>query len=231
MLSSTRSRATKGLIALIATSGLVLSGCTSDDPSPEPTDAKSTGAEAPDVDEGETPPSDEPSSDEDKPDDEDAAPPEALDIEDKTVQEAAEKYLDARENQASYKHKKPEDWLKQVKKYMTDEGFKELSDSTGDDKGTGGGSAWSVSHKQKIAVKVNVGKCKELTQAGTNSDTEKTISCSVSDIVVDKDGKNLPTTKIPSGWPYVGDQQTALLDMRKEGKGWKVHMDMTGMAN
>lgn len=224
-----RSRATMGFIALIATGGIILSGCTNGDEPSDPEASNTASAEAPPV-EGEEPTEETPSeTDEEAPTDD--APPEALEIEDKALQEAAQKYVTVRENQASHNHKKAGDWLGDAKKYMTKDGYKRLTEQVGSPDEASGGYAWNISHDQGLAVKVEMGECVELTQAGNNTDTSKTVSCAVTDIVVDKKGKPVPTTDIPATWPYVGEQQDALLAMKKDGEGWKVDMDMTGMAN
>lgn len=205
---------------------LVLAGCTNTE-EPQGQESVAPTAEAPDV---EGTPGGSQTGVEATPK-QTGKPPEALGIEDKALQKAAEDYINARENQASHFHKKPTDWLDDVKEYMTSEGHKRLTDRAGSAYGAAGGYAWDVSHEEGLAVKAQVGECSELTQAGGNTDTKKTVSCSVLDVVVDKDDKNVPTTEIPPTWPYVGEQQNALLEMRKDGEGWKVHMDMTGMAN
>lgn len=216
-----------GLVALAAVGGLVLSGCTSNEEKPQAAETSAAQAQAPEV--------------EVNPDDSTAPtapiptvvgpPPEALDVKDQTLQETAVKYINERENQASQHHKKPGDWLTEAKKYMTENGYKQLTQNMGPVDESAGGYAWNVSHEQGLAVKVVVGECTELTQGSSGKDNEKTVMCPVTDIVVDKDGKNVATTNIPPTWPYVGEQQDALLLMKKSGEGWKVDMDMTGMAN
>lgn len=224
-------RATLGFAAILTAGALALAGCTDDKEPDDQASSTAPSAEAPGVGgDGGSEGSSESEGDEELPEDQ-GPPPEALSV-DETLQESAEKYISARENQASHFHKKPTDWFGKVKKYMTADGYDTLKASaeTGDD--ASGGYAWGVAHDQGLAVKPQVGECKELTQASkTSSDTKKTVSCSVTDIVVDKKGKNVPTNKIPSTWPYVGEQQDALLEMVKDGEGWKVNMDMTGMAN
>lgn len=229
MKTARRSRATLGFAALLTAGALVLSGCTNGGDEPEETGSSAPTAEAPDVG-GDPGTSNDDSGETQVPDDQ-GPPPEALDVEDKSLQATAEKYLDERENQASHFRKKPKDWLGSVKKHMTDDGFAELKSSIGSGAGASGGYAWDVSHEEGLSVKVQVGECLELTQAGGNTDTEKTVSCSLTDLVVDKKGKNVSTTDIPPTWPFVGEQPDALLSMKKDGKGWKVDMDMTGMAN
>lgn len=228
MKATKRSRVTLGFAAILTTSALALSGCTSGEGGPEETDTSTPTAEAPDV--GGNPSTSGGGGKTETPTEE-GAPPEALAVEDKSLQETAEKYIHERENQASQFRKKPEDWLKSVKKYMTSDGFAQLKSTVGTEGDASGGYAWNVSHDKGLSVKAQVGECVELTQAGGGSDTEKTVSCSLTDLVVDKKGKNVPTADIPSTWPFVGDQQDALLSMKKDGKGWKVDMDMTGMAN
>lgn len=230
MKTSRFRRSTLRIAAVLAAGALVLSGCTDDNEPDEQESSSAPSAEAPDVGNGETGGSSDSGGAEAETPEEEGPPPEALDVEDKALQETAEKYITVRENQASHHHDKPTDWLGDIKKYMTTEGYQTLSEGIGPD--ASGGYAWNVSHDQGLAVKPRVGECVELTQASeTSSDTEKTVSCSVTDIVVDKDGKNVPTNQIPATWPYVGDQQDALLEMKKDGEGWKVNMDMTGMAN
>lgn len=228
MKTSRYRRVTLGVAAILTASALVLAGCTND-PEPEEQTSEAPTAEAPEVGgDGGSSPSDSGGAEESP--EEQGPPPEALDVEDGTLQEAAVQYITVRENQASYHHKKPTDWLDEAKKYMTAEGYQTLADNAGS--GAGGSYAWTVSHDQGLAVKPQVGECVELTQATeTVSDTEKTVSCPVTDIVVGKDGKPIPTNQIPATWPYVGEQQDALLGMKKDGEGWKVNMDMTGMAN
>lgn len=230
MKTSMPRRATLGAAAVLTAGALLLSGCTSGDDKPEETSTPAPTAEAPGVGGDPSSPSETGGAEEEAPD-ASGKPPEALKVEDKSLQETAQKYLNVRENQASYNHKKPDDWLGKIKKYMTKDGFSTLKASAGSADEAAGGYAWNISHDKGLAVKVKVGECVALTQAGTNTDTEKTVSCSVSDLVVDKKGKNIPTTDIPSTWPYVGEQQDALLSMKKGGGGWKVDMDMTGMAN
>lgn len=227
MKSTKRSRAALSLAALAAVGALLLSGCTSDEPEAEPTNTAE--AEAPAVNGNEPDVEEEAPSSEEDVATEEAPPPEALAVEDETIQEIAQKYINERENQASHYREEPTEWLDDVKEYMTAEGHQSLAETAGE--GASGGYAWAQSHDQGLAVEVRVGECEELTQAGEGSDTEKTISCPVTDIVVDEDGDNLPTNEIPPTWPYVGDQQDALLAMKKSGEGWKVDMDMTGMAN
>lgn len=225
MRDSRRSRATTGFIALVAVGGIALFGCTNNEEPSEPEPTTTSEAQAPEVEGSEPSQSPPPSQ---GVSDGGGEPPQALEIEDETVQETAEQYLTERENQASHYRDEPNDWLATVKEYMTEEGYARLTE---DVSGGSGGYAWGISHDQGLAVKVEVGQCEELTQTGADTDTEKTISCSVNDVVVDKDGKRIPTTEIPPTWPYVGQQQNALLEMKKSGEGWKVDMDMTGMAN
>lgn len=228
MKTSRYRRATLGVAAILTASALVLAGCTND-PEPEEQTSEAPSAEAPEVGgDGGSSPSDSGGGEESP--EEQGPPPEALDVEDGTLQEVAVQYITVRENQASYYHEKPTDWLDEAKEYMTTEGHQTLTESAGS--GAGGSHAWTVSHDQDLAVKPEVGECVELTQATeTISDTEKTVSCPVMDIVIGKDGEPIPTNQIPATWPYVGEQQDALLGMKKDGEGWKVNMDMTGMAN
>lgn len=232
MKTSRNHRGAITLAAILTAGALTLSGCTSESEPEDPTSSSAPIAEAPGVEGGggqEADPSDSGGAD-DVPE-EQAPPPEALSVEE-SLQETAEKYISARENQASYFHKKPADWLGKVKEHMTPEGYEALRSSVGSPDEASGGYAWNVSHDQGLAVKPQVGECMELTQASeTSSDTTKTVSCSVTDVVVDKEGKNVPTNEIPPTWPYVGEQQDALLEMVKDGEGWKVNGDMTGMAN
>lgn len=229
MKTSRHHRAVLGVAAILTASALALSGCTND-PEPEEPTPEAPTAEAPEVGgDGGSDTSD--AGGEGEATEEQAPPPEALDVEDQALQETAEKYITVRENQASYHHEKPGDWLDEVKEYMTPEGYQTLTEGVGSAE-PGGGYAWTVSHEQGLAVNPEVGECVELTQASEGtSDTEKTVSCPLTDIVVDKDGKNIPTNEIPPTWPYVGEQQDVLLSMKKDGEGWKVDMDMTGMAN
>lgn len=229
MMGTRRSRVTMGLIALVAAGGLALSGCTNTEEPTEPEATNTAKAEAPEV-EGQEP-SEEATTSEGTEATSDAPPPEALAVEDGTLQEAAQAYVNVRENQASHHHEKAGDWLGDVKKHMTEDGYKRLTENIGSVGDASGGYAWNVSHDKGLSVKVEMGECFELTQAGEGTDTSKTVSCSVTDIVVDKEGKPIPTTDIPPTWPYVGEQQDALLAMKKDGEGWKVDMDMTGMAN
>ena len=217
------------LAAILTVSALAFTGCNDHPESEDSATSNAPSAKAPDIEHNEGADSSGESAGESE---ESAPPPESLSIKDKSLQETAEKYISARENQASHFHKKPSDWLNEVKKYMTPEGYELLKSNTGSLDDASGGYAWTVSHDQGLEVKPRVGECVELTQASEAlSETTKTVSCSVLDIVVDKKGKNVPTNEIPPTWPYVGEQQDALLEMTKKGEGWKVNADMTGMAN
>ena len=215
----------KALIPLAATASLaiLLTGCTTEEEPVEESTSEAV-AEAPNVPQQQpTPSASTPQSDE-------GGDPGVSEVNDGSLQEVAVKYISERENQASHHHEKPNDWLKEVEKHMTKEGFKELSDSVGAGDGAGG-YAWNVSHEQGLAVKADTGECEVIDQAGVDTDTEKVVGCAVTDVVVDKDGEPVPVSDIPPTWPFVGPQDDALLHMKKEGESWKVHMDMTGMAN
>lgn len=216
---NTKTPLTLGLLAITT---LALAACTST-PEAQPT-TTAPEAVAPTV-QANTPPT----SDEDAGGKPVVGAPEANDV-DESIQKVAEQFIHERENQASYNRKKPEDWLKAVKPIMTASGYKQLTAQVGGGADAQGGYAWDVSHEKGLAVKAKVGKCLHLTQAG-GSATEKTVTCSVIDIVVGKDGQPITSSDIPSTWPFVGEQQDALLTLKKEGGGWKVEMDATGMAN
>lgn len=232
---TTLNRAHQGwrILAAAAVGGILLSGCSSqDETAPAPT-TQAAEAVAPKVEV--QPPSAAPGTQATGPGTQAppsiAPPPEAKIVNDASLQETAAKYLNERENQASHFRSKPGDWLTEARKLMTEGGYNKLTANMGSLDNVTGGYAWNVSHEQGLAVKVDVGQCVELAQGSAGTDNDKTVTCPVRDLVVDKEGKNVPTTKIPPTWPYVGKQQDALLSMKREGGGWKVEADMTGMAN
>lgn len=231
MNTSARRTPTLVLASAALAGTLLLTGC-GDGGEEQPQDAGTTapGAQAPEV-------AGSPSASTSAPEEtakpsasaSSAKPPTATGVEDKDLQHAAAEFVNERENQASHYRKKPQDWIADVKPYMTKAGHKELSASASGGV-SAGGNAWTVSHDEGLAVKTQVGQCKELSQAGSTA-TTKTVSCPVTDLVIDKEGKQVATTKVPPMWPYVGEQQDALLEMKKEGGGWKVNRDATGLAN
>lgn len=154
-------------------------------------------------------------------------------VSDKSLQEAAEDYLNARENQMSAKHDKPIDWLDDVEPLMTSSGFKKLKDSIGEagEAGVGGGHAWQVSHDDGLGVEVQVGQCGVDMAIEVDEADRKIVRCSVSDVVVDEDGEPVSSTDVPPMWPFVGPQKPAVLEMVKEGGSWKVQQDATGMVS
>lgn len=155
--------------------------------------------------------------------------PEVKAVDDKAITEAATKYVTARENRVSHTRQKPSDWLKEAKPYMTDDLYKEVAGQTSDEGSPG--AEWNVAHDQKIGVKVEVSECGVNVASGVDTDKKKFIQCAVTDIVVDADGKAVPTTKIPLNWTYVGSQSPAMLEMVKVGEKWLVSQDATGMAS
>lgn len=153
-------------------------------------------------------------------------------VDNESLQGTAEDYLNARENQMSYQHEKPLDWLDDVKPLMTQEAFAELEESTGGGEGvSSGGNAWAISHEEGLAVQAEVGECGVDMAAGLDEPDSKMVRCPVTDVVVDEDGDPVPSTEIPSMWPYVGPQRPAVLHMVREDGQWKVQMDATGLAS
>lgn len=136
-------------------------------------------------------------------------------------------YLNARENAASYDQPTATSWLKNVEPLMTKKGFEVMKASLGDP--SGAQYAWQVSHDKGYAVKVSV-NC-VANSAVPDTDTSKALLCSLTDQVVDKTGKPVPTTDIPPSWPYVGPQASATLMMAKVGSDWRVDLDASGMAS
>lgn len=53
----------------------------------------------------------------------------------------------------------------------------------------------------------------------------------MTDRTIGKDGKPLPLNQLPSAWPYSGEQQRALLQMKRQNGKWLVHGDYTGQAS
>lgn len=148
---------------------------------------------------------------------------------DQGLQEAAAGYLNVRENQASHFHAKPGDWFVQAQPFMTPEGYAALTAGIEDVGNLQGGYAWEVSHEQGLAVRVQVGEC-VLVPGGAHTESEKDVSCPVTDVVVDRAGNPVPSMSIPATWPYVGDQPDAVLSMKVVDGGWKVDADQTGMS-
>jgi hypothetical protein len=140
--------------------------------------------------------------------------------------EVAKKYIGYRENAMSWDQETPRSWLAQAKPLMTDDGYADVSEGYSDEGSAG--YAWSLSHESGYAVKVAV-ECQVPSAAGSTEDAV-TLQCAVTDQVVDKSGKPLPITKIPTAWPYAGPQQPALLSMVRDGGDWLIDDDLTGEA-
>jgi hypothetical protein len=147
----------------------------------------------------------------------------------KDIQESATAFLTVRENQMSWNQANVTSWLDQVKPLMTEEGYGRIA--SGIDPNGSPGNTWETAHAQGIATKVQVGKCFVNLASGVDTPTRKIIQCPVVDTPIDKDGKPLATTRIPSMWPYAGSRPNALLEMRKQGDKWYVHADWTGQAS
>lgn len=231
MNTSARRTPTLALASAALAGTLLLTGCGGDgEEQPQDPGTTAPGAQAPEVaGSPSAPASDSATSATPSAPTSSAKPPTATEVQDKALQRTAAEFVNERENQASHYRKKPQDWIADVKPYMTAAGHKELSESASGGL-SAGGNAWTVSHDEGLAVKTEVGQCKELSQAGSTA-TTKTVSCPVMDLVIDKEGKKVATNKVPPMWPYVGEQQDALLEMKKEGGGWKVNRDATGLAN
>ncbi len=242
-----RPRAVWGAIAVVAAAMLVAAGAFAssmrggDAPAPEasstttandesPGTDQEPSIEAPDLADGATDPSAEASA---EPEEDASAAPEpapgdvpALGSADAALSAAAQAYLDARENAVSHYHQSATDWLTVVEPTMTPEGFAALRAEIGD----GGGSAyaWETAHEMGLAVKV-VTRCEEDPNAATAD--VRVLLCEIDDQVIDESGAVLPTTAVPTVWPYVGPQPSAMLELRRVGDTWRVHADLTGSAS
>ena len=139
----------------------------------------------------------------------------------------AERYLDARENALAWNHDKPSSWLKEVKPIMTTDGYQKLSEGYSDEGNPG--YAWSLSHREGLAVKVAT-DCAVPSAAGSTK-TQVTLQCGVTDQVVDKSGKPIPLTKIPDAWTHVGPQPPAVLSLVAKDGEWLINADLTGQVN
>lgn len=138
--------------------------------------------------------------------------------------DAATKYLTARENAASHYQKTPNSWVDEAKPAMTPAFYKQLSSA---DAGPGE-YAWGAAHTGGIKIKVST-ECATY-PAIPQTATTQTITCSVRDAVVDKNGKPYPLAQVPPQWPFAGEQPMALLRMEKVGNQWLVAGDDTGQA-
>lgn len=145
------------------------------------------------------------------------------------IQEVAMAYLELRENQVSWNQKSPGDWVESAKGILTPKGYSTLKKRFGAEGSLG--AEWQVAHDQGIATKVSAKKCGLNLASGINTSTHKVLQCAIQDVPVDKEGKPLPVTKIPSMWTYAGVQPVALLEMVKKGGKWYVQADWTGLAS
>lgn len=143
------------------------------------------------------------------------------------VRNAAHSYLVVRGNVVSHYQESPSSWLEEIEPLMTSAGYAALTENIGDGPA---GAPWNIAHENGIEVEVE-SDCNIQEQAGEPTDSEVFIMCALTYFPTDEDGNRLPTTQIPNGWPYVGVQQPALLQMVRDGDKWLVDADYTGQAS
>lgn len=141
------------------------------------------------------------------------------------IQEAATRYLAAREDAISYTHASPRDWLAQARPVMTNGGWQRLSSSVGDRGGFP--AATARAHTWKVNVTV---LCEHNPDAGPATNTAVTLTCTLTDRTTDAAGVPIPTKDLPRIWAYDGPQPPALLALRKVRGRWLVDADETGEA-
>ena len=144
---------------------------------------------------------------------------------DLALTEAASRYLAARENAISYKHRTPRSWLSEVRPVMTRAGWQRLADSAGDS----GGYPAATARANKWSVRVTVA-CHHNPDAGPPTATRATLTCSLTDRTTNGGGIAIPVKDLPAIWPYDGPQPPALLEMHQTGGRWLVDADRTGQA-
>lgn len=155
--------------------------------------------------------------------------PDVKDLDDEVLIEAATGFIQARENQWSHHHTSPLDWLEEARPYVTDS-YYEAQQERINPEGSAG-SEWNIAHDQGLAVEARVSECGVNVASGVDDENSKTVQCAVTDIVVDQDGNQVPTTQIPLNWTRVGSQPVAMLLMVREGDKWLVDQDGTGLVS
>lgn len=164
-----------------------------------------------------------------------SAPPEGapevgeLGDEKQAIIKTATGFIVARENQWSHQHKSPLDWLEEARPYVTDSYYKSMKERINPEGSAG--AEWSIAHDKGYAVKARVSECGVNVASGVDDESNKTVQCAVTDLVVDKDGNQVPTTQIPLEWTRVGSQPVAMLLIVKQGDKWLVDQDGTGMVS
>lgn len=141
------------------------------------------------------------------------------------VEQAASRYLAARENAISYQHRNTTDWLADVRPTMTRTAWTRLASSVGD----GGGYPRATAAACRWSVQTTT-SCRHDPDAGPPTPTAITLICAVTDHTVDAAGRPVPAAALPALWPYTGPQPPAILAMHNLAGRWLVDADLTGQA-
>lgn len=139
-------------------------------------------------------------------------------------QDAAKKYLNARENASSAYQKDQMSWVDEAKPAITPKLYAELKKAGP----MSGQYEWDAAHKAKIKVKTSA-QC-DLNPNAPSTDTMRVLICSLTDMVVDEQGKPMPVSKVPPQWGNAGPMPTVQLVVKKSGSSWLVDSDATGLA-
>lgn len=142
----------------------------------------------------------------------------------RSAAQAAQRYLQGRENIASWYQQTPTSWLEATAPVMSPQMRSEYEAMQSTD------STWTMAHELGLSVKV-IADCEVTDAAGPATATWQMLQCSVLDQPLGRDGTPLATTKIPAEWPLVGQQQAATLELKKTGSRWVVVRDWTGQAS
>ena len=142
--------------------------------------------------------------------------------------EAAKRYIDARENEASYMHTDPGGWVSATKPLMTADGWNQKFGDFRVPRGASGGAAWRLAQQKKIRVDTEV-ECTHYAELGPPTAKAVGLTCTVIDKPVYANGQPVPLADLTPAWVYIGPRPTYRLAMTNQG-GWKVGADATGIA-
>lgn len=140
---------------------------------------------------------------------------------------AVRSYLKVRENSESTAYKDPAAWEKALGEVATDEGVKTAMAAYQPAEVS---NARQVAQRLGYEVKVVVGECVENPGFGGGKDT-LAVQCSLTDLVVDDDGKTVTSSDVDITWPYYGKRPSPTLVLAKEGGKWLVDGDYTGKVS
>lgn len=233
MIAVTDGPVRRSVITALIVFGLALTGCDSGAGGrQQPTDSTrpTAGPSYQDVPGGEVSPTDSRPSASDPP----ASPPhEPTGDEDAhrpyeqapaAAERVAAKYIEARENAESWNREKPDSWLSDVKKLMTERAYAKLAE---EHKGAGTSFVWDASHSSGLGVKPVLTGC--TIPGETVGKSETVLRCNFTDQVIDKSGKPVPLTQVPPVWPHVGPK-AAVLVMKSEKGSWRIDSDRSAAA-